>query len=115
MANTSNRSNVTTTTYTYGDAGKEYVFTCKGHPFAVLDSNILPNVTWSPIDHDFVRKIGLKLTSIQCKRVTFGGHTLRIMGRIKTTVQCVQNGRSLGNFPMTPWRPPTSSACSTPT
>ena len=98
MASSSTRSDATTTTYSYGDAGEEYVFTCQGHPFAVLDSKILPNWDDSLIDYDFVRKVGLKLTSIQCMRVTFGGHTLRIMGRIRATVQCVQNGRSLGEF-----------------
>ena len=95
MASSSSRSDATTT-YSYGDAGEEHVYTCQGHPFTVLNSKILPTWEDSLIDYDFVRKVGLKLTSIQCRRVTFGGHTLRIMGRVKATVQCVQDGRSLG-------------------
>lgn len=98
MANNNNRSGVITAPYNYGEAGKEYVFACKGHPFAVLASNILPNATWSLIDHDFVRKISLKLSDVQCRRLTFGGHPLRIVGRISTAVQCIQNGKIRGNF-----------------
>ena len=97
MASSSTLSDVTTA-YSYGDAGEEYVFTYQDHPFAVLDSKILPTWEDSLIDYDFVRKVGLKLTDIQCMRVTFGGHILRIMGRVRATVQCVKNGRSLGEF-----------------
>ncbi|MCP4117421.1 MAG: hypothetical protein GY737_18915, partial [Desulfobacteraceae bacterium] len=52
MDNTSASSNVITTTYAYENDGKEYVFLYKDHPFTVLVTNVLPNVTWSIIDHD---------------------------------------------------------------
>merc|ERR550534_2806608 len=38
------------------------------------------------------------MTDIQCRKFFYGGHKLRILGRISTAVQCVQNGRIGGNF-----------------
>ena len=80
--NTNDGSSVFTTTYTYGSADKEYVFSCKGRPFVALVSPNLPTPTSSLVDYDFVRALGLKMSDIQCKKFHFGGHKMRILGRV---------------------------------
>ena len=66
--NTFNDS-VFTTSYSYGLNGKEYVFSCKGRPFAALVSPHLPTPTSSLLDYDLVKKLGLPMTDIHCSSV----------------------------------------------
>jgi len=96
-ANTFNGS-VFTTSYSYGLNGKEYVFSCKGRPFAALVSPNLPTPTSSLLDYDLVKKLGLPMTDIQCRKFHFGGHRMRILGRVSTAVQCIKDGRINGNY-----------------
>jgi hypothetical protein len=51
-----------TTRYKYGNDDSEYIFTCKGRPFAVLASAHLPTPTSPLLDYDLVRSLGLKMT-----------------------------------------------------
>ena len=87
-----------TTRYTYGNSEQEYVFSCRGRPFAALVSSNLSTPTSSLFDYDLIKSLGLKLTDLQCKKFFFAGNKFRILGRISTTVQCIQNGRSGSNF-----------------
>ena len=87
-----------TTTYEYGSADKEYVFCCKGRPFAALVSPNLPTPSSSLLDYDLIKKLGLKMVDIQCRKFYFRGHKMRILGQVSTAVQCVQGGRISGNF-----------------
>ena len=89
---------VLTTSYTYGTADKEYVFSCKGRPFAALVSPNLPTPTSTLLDYDFIRKLRIKMTDVQCRKFQFGGHKMRILGRVSSAVQCVQGGRITGSF-----------------
>ena len=50
------------------------------------------------IDYDLIRKMGLTMTDIQCRKFYFGGQKIRILGRVSTAVQCVKDGRINGNF-----------------
>ena len=86
-----------TTKYDYGH-DNEYVLTCKGRPFAVLVSPSLQTPTSSLLDYDLVRSLGLKLTDLQCRKYTLGGSKYRILGRVTTAVQCVQNGKVGSTF-----------------
>ena len=86
-----------TTNYKYSSFEKEFVFSCKGRPFAVLVSSFLPKPPASLIDYELVRDLNLKMTDIQCKKFSFAGNKLCILGSISTSVQCVHNGRLLGN------------------
>ena len=47
-----NGNNAFTTCYSYGNTDSEYVFTCKGRPFAVLVSDNLPTPTSNLLDFD---------------------------------------------------------------
>ena len=87
-----------TTRYSYGGRDQEYVFCCRGRPFAALVSQNLPTPTSSLIDFDLVKTLGLKVTDLQCKKFFFAGNKMRILGRVSTTVQCIQNGRTGSNF-----------------
>ena len=89
---------VLTTSYTYGDTDKEYVFSCKGRPFAALVSSNLPIPTSTLLDYDLIRKLRIKMTDVQCRKFQFSGHKMRILGRVSSAVQCVQGGRITGSF-----------------
>ena len=84
--------------YDYGNHDEEFVFAYKSRPFAVLVSASLPTPTSSYIDHHLVMELGLKMTEVQCKKFSFGGKKLRMLGKISCTVQCVNNGQFFGNF-----------------
>ena len=38
------------------------------------------------------------MSEMQCKKVSFGGKKLRLLGKINCTVQCINNGSHFGNF-----------------
>ena len=86
-----------TSKYRYNDYEEEFVFSCKARPFAVLVSSFLPTPPASLIDYDLVKDLKLKMTDIQCKKFSFAGNKLRILGTVSTSVQCVHNGRLIGN------------------
>ena len=94
----SSQQQLFTTKYSYGSRDQEFVFCCRGRPFAALVSPNLPTPTSSLIDYDLVKSLGLKMTDLQCKKFYFAGNKMRILGRVSTTVQCVQNGRTGSNF-----------------
>ena len=78
-------SNNTTMCYNYGGGDKEFVFSCKNRPFAVLCSKHLPTPATTLIDHNLIMELGLKLTDLQCKKISFAGRKLRLLGKISTT------------------------------
>jgi len=89
---------VFTASYQYGNTEEEYVFACKGRPFAALISDNLPTPVSNLIDHNLVRDLGLKMTNLQCRKFHYAGHKMRILGKISTAVQCIQDGRTNGGF-----------------
>jgi hypothetical protein len=79
---------------------KEFVVACKGRPFSILTSPLLPVPTVTYLDYDLVRDIKLRMSSLQCRKLFYGGEKLRILGQISTTVQCIIDGSPLGNIQM---------------
>ena len=77
---------------------KEFVFSCKGRPFAMMSSQRIPVPTLSLIDFKLVQDLGLKLQDIQCSKFSYAGSNLRVLGKIKQTVQCVKNGKLGANI-----------------
>ena len=94
----SSQQQLFTTRYSYGSCEQEFVFCCRGRPFAALVSPHLPTPTSSLLDFDLVKTLSLKMTDLQCKKFYFAGNKMRILGRVSTTVQCIQNGRTGSNF-----------------
>ena len=39
-------------------------------------------------DHHLVRELGLKITDVSCKKISFAGKKLRMLGRVSFTAQC---------------------------
>jgi len=91
-------SSVFTASYIYGSTDEEFVFACKGRPFAVLVSDNLPTPATNLIDHSLVRELGLKMSDLQCRKYFFAGHRMRVLGRVSTAVQCIKDGRTNGSF-----------------
>ena len=91
-------SNNTTLCYNYGGGNKEFVFSCKNRPFAVLCSSQLPTPAVTFIDHNLIMELGLKITDLQCKKISFARRKLRLLGKISTTVQCIQSGKMFANI-----------------
>ena len=87
-----------TTTYNYNDHEQEFVLCYRSRPFAVLTSSFFPTPTSSYIDHHLVMELGIKMTDIGCKKFSFCGKKLRMLGKVSFTAQCVQDGRVFGNF-----------------
>lgn len=84
--------------YIYGNQEEEFVFCHKGRPFAVLMSPHLPTPSSTFIDHLLVKELQLKMTDLQCKKLSYCGKKLRILGKISCTIQCVKDGNVVGNF-----------------
>ena len=84
-----------TLSYSYDDE-EEFVFCVKGKPFPCLVSDKLPTPTSTLIDFDMVHKLGLKMADLQCKRYSFAGYKMRVLGTVYTSVQCIQDGLMCG-------------------
>ena len=50
------------------------------------------------MDYGLVRDVGLKMSDLQCAKFSFGGHKMRILGKVSITVQCIHGGVSSGTF-----------------
>ena len=90
-----------TMSYSYGNQDEEFVFAYKSRPFAVMLSSRMPTPITSYIDHMLVKELGIKMTDFQCKKISFCGVKLRLLGKVSFTVQCIQEGRISGNFHLT--------------
>ena len=84
--------------YIYGNQEEEFVFCHKGRPFAILMSPHLPTPSSTFIDHLLVKELGIKMTEIQCKKLSYCGEKLRILGKVSCTIQCVKEGNIIGSF-----------------
>ena len=87
------------TSYNQGLMGdREYIFALRGRPFAMATSPTLSTLDFNLIDWTLVKELNLKMSDLQCTKFYFSGHKMRILGKISTTVQCIQDGRISGNF-----------------
>ena len=79
---------------------REFVVACKGHPFTILTPTSLPTPTVTYLDHKLVAELKLRMSDLQCSRLHYGSKKLRILGRISTSVQCIEDGNVSGNLHM---------------
>ena len=86
-----------TLSYKYDDE-EEFIFCVKGKPFPCLVSPKLPTPTSTLIDFDMIHKLGLKMADLQCKKYTYAGHKMRVLGTVYTSVQCIQDGQMCGTI-----------------
>ena len=50
-----------TTNYKYNSEEQEFIFCCKGKPFATLVTSNIPTPTFNLLDFDLIRDLGLKI------------------------------------------------------
>lgn len=79
---------------------REFVFSMKGRPFAMLSTQKLPVPTTSLIDFNLVSELGLKMSDLQCSKFSYGGQKFRVLGKISQTVQTITNGMISGTVHM---------------
>ena len=79
-------------------SGADYTFVCSKIPFAVSCSSYLPHGDHNLIDQDLAMKMKIPLQRIKVERYSLMGQTVRTVGFISQTIQCVQQGRVVGNI-----------------
>ena len=94
---TSSSSTITTLYNQYENDVKEYIFSVKKRPFGMVTSPSLPPPTTSYIDFNLVDKLGLPMTDVQYRKLTYCGKKMRIVGKCAITVQCVRDGAASDN------------------
>jgi len=77
---------------------KEFVVACKGRPFSILTSPAFPTPTTTLVDYNLIRDLHLQMTDLQCAKFYYAGHKLRILGKVATSVQCLDSGYTAGNL-----------------
>jgi len=76
---------------------REFIFSCKGRPFAILTLPNFPTPPATLVDYNLVRDLKLRMTELQCTKMYYAGHKFRILGRFSTSVQCISEGAAAGN------------------
>ena len=71
--------------------GANFTFVCSKIPFAVSCSSDLPHQEHNVIDLDIVNKMKIPLKNIKVSRMTLMGRSVRAVGFINQTVQCVHH------------------------
>ena len=75
-----------------------HIFVCKKFPFEVLRSANFPIPNENLIDENFVHKLNLPQTNITCENFRLGDQTVRVVGKICTTVQTIAAGAIVGSM-----------------
>jgi len=75
-----------------------HIFMCRKYPFEILRSSHYPTPNENLIDENFVHKINLTQTHLNCENYQLGGNMMRIVGKVCTTVQTVANGAIVGTM-----------------
>ena len=78
--------------------GADFTFVCRKVPFAISCSSQLPHQDYNLIDLDLVNKMRIPLQRIKVSRYTIMGETVRSVGYISQTIQCVRDGKIAGNI-----------------
>jgi len=80
----------------FGD--KEFVVSCRGRPFSILTAPQFPTPDVTYVDFNLIHELNIKMSDLQCRKLSYGGQRLRILGKISTSVQCIVDGASAGNL-----------------
>lgn len=75
-----------------------HIFVCKKYPFEILRSSTFPAPNENLIDENFVHKLNLTQTNITCENYRLGSETVRLVGKVSTTIQTVSEGIVIGSM-----------------
>ena len=78
--------------------GADFTFVCSKIPFAVSCSLDLPHQEHNMIDLDLVNKMKIPLKNIKVSRLSLMGRSIRVVGFVNQTVQCVHQGKISGTI-----------------
>jgi len=77
---------------------KDFVFQVNKWPFAITCNPLLPTITESFIDLALVKDMKINVKKLECRTISYGGLTTKVVGSISQTVQVVYNGVSSGTM-----------------
>ena len=77
---------------------KDFVFQVNKWPFAITCNPLLPTITESFIDLALVKDMKIAMKKLECRTISYGGLTTKVVGLISQTVQVVYNGVSSGTM-----------------
>ena len=78
--------------------GADFTFVCSKIPFAITCSSKFSQLQNNLIDLDLVNKMRIPLTNIKVTRMMVSGQSVRSVGFINQTVQCVRRGKVTGTI-----------------
>ena len=73
-----------------------HIFVCKKFPFEILRNAYSPNENL--VDENFVHRLNLNQSNLTCENYRIGSETVRIVGKISTTVQIIAEGAIVGSM-----------------
>ena len=82
----------------YKDGGCSFVFVCKKRSFKILVSPYFDRAPENLFDENLAILMNLPIKNITCSPHTISGVKTWNVGYISTTVQCVQDGISVGEM-----------------
>jgi hypothetical protein len=77
---------------------KDFVFQVNKWPFSITCNPLLPTITESFIDLALVKDMKIAMKKVECRNISYGGLTTKLVGTISQTVQVVYNGVPSGTM-----------------
>ena len=77
---------------------KDFVFQVNKWPFTITCNPLLPTITESFIDLALVKEMKITVKKLECRTISYGGLSTKVVGSISQTVQVVYNGVSSGTM-----------------
>ena len=77
---------------------KDFVFQANKWPFSITCNPLLPTITESFIDLALVKDMKIAMKKVECRNISYGGLTTKLVGSISQTVQVVYDGVPSGTM-----------------
>jgi len=77
---------------------KDFVFQVNKWPFAITCNPLLPTITESFIDLALVMDMKINMKKVECRNISYGGLSTKLVGTISQTVQVVYDGVPSGTL-----------------
>ena len=77
---------------------KDFVFQVNKWPFSITCNPLMPTITESFIDLTLVKDMKVAMKKVECRNISYGGLSTKVVGSISQTVQVVYNGIASGTM-----------------